>query len=70
MARTIHPSIIKEADTWYLFGTVTEKISPGQLPIRCSKDLHAWKRCGFVFQSIPDWIKKESPQTKDLWAPD
>jgi len=64
------PSIIKEADTWYLFGTVTEKISPGQLPIRCSKDLHTWMRCGFVFQSIPDWIKKESPQTKDLWAPD
>ena len=64
------PSIIKEADTWYLFGTVTEKISPGQLPIRCSKDLHTWKRCGFVFRSIPDWIKKESPQTKDLWAPD
>src|SRR5256714_260359 len=64
------PSIIKEADTWYLFGTVTETISPGQLPIRCSKDLHTWKRCGFVFRSIPDWIKKESPQTKDLWAPD
>jgi len=64
------PSIIKEGDTWYLFSTVTEKISAGQLPIRCSRDLHSWKRCGFVFQGIPDWIKKESPETKDLWAPD
>ena len=64
------PSIIKEGDTWYLFSTVTEKNSPGQLPIRCSKDLRSWKRCGFVFQGIPDWIRKESPQTKDLWAPD
>src|SRR5205823_1087707 len=47
------PSIIKEADTWYMFGTVKVKISPGQLPIRCSKDLHTWMRCGFVFHALP-----------------
>jgi arabinan endo-1,5-alpha-L-arabinosidase len=64
------PSIIKEGDTWYLFGTVTEKVPDGQLPIRCSKDLHLWKRCGYVFPGVPDWIKKVSPETKDLWAPD
>ncbi len=64
------PSIIKEGDTWYLFGTATEKGPHGQLPIRCSNDLQHWKRCGDVFDSIPDWIKKESPETQDLWAPD
>lgn len=64
------PSIIKQADTWYLFGTATEKTPHGQLPIRCSQDLQYWRRCGDVFASIPDWIKKQSPETEELWAPD
>jgi arabinan endo-1,5-alpha-L-arabinosidase len=64
------PSIIKERDTWYLFSTTTEKEPQGQLPVRCSQDLHYWKRCGFVFRGIPEWIQKASPETKDLWAPD
>ena len=42
----------------------------GQLPIRCSKDLIAWKRCGEVFSDIPAWIRTASPGTKELWAPD
>ena len=67
---THDPSIIKEGATWYLFGTVTEKAPDGQLPIRCSQDLRRWKRCGYVFKTIPEWIKKASPETKDLWAPD
>jgi arabinan endo-1,5-alpha-L-arabinosidase len=67
---THDPSIIKDGDTWHLFATVTVKDSREQIPIRCSKDLHRWKNCGFVFSQIPDWIKKESPETKDLWAPD
>ncbi len=41
-----------------------------QFPIRCSADLHAWKRCGAVFPSIPDWIRQMSPATEELWAPD
>ncbi len=64
------PSIIKQGDTWYLFGTATEQGPHAQLPMRCSKDLEHWKRCGAVFADIPDWIRKESPETKDLWAPD
>jgi arabinan endo-1,5-alpha-L-arabinosidase len=38
--------------------------------MRCSNDPQHWKRCGAVFAGIPDWIQKESPETKDLWAPD
>ena len=64
------PSIIKQGGTWYLFGTATEKGPHAQLPMRCSNDLEHWKRCGAVFAGIPDWIQKESPETKDLWAPD
>lgn len=42
----------------------------GQFPVRCSKDLIAWKRCGEVFPDIPAWIRTASPKTKELWAPD
>ena len=42
----------------------------GELPVRCSQDLHHWSRCGYVLPGIPQWIQKESPETKELWAPD
>ena len=40
------------------------------LPIRCSPDLHTWKRCGAVFPEIPAWIRTMSPGIEELWAPD
>lgn len=64
------PSIIKGGDTWYEFGTANGPVRDGELPIRCSPDLHQWKRCGSIFDHVPDWIKKLSPATKELWAPD
>jgi arabinan endo-1,5-alpha-L-arabinosidase len=66
---THDPSIIKQGNTWYVFAT---GFSPagGQFAIRCSNDLEHWKLCGQVFDKIPDWIVKESPGTKELWAPD
>jgi arabinan endo-1,5-alpha-L-arabinosidase len=67
---THDPSIAKDGDTWYLFGTANGPARKGELPIRCSKDLHQWKLCGYVFDKIPDWIMKQSPLTKELWAPD
>jgi arabinan endo-1,5-alpha-L-arabinosidase len=45
-------------------------VAIGQFPIRCSKDLHQWSRCGEVFPAIPEWIQKMSPKTAELWAPD
>jgi len=67
---THDPSIIKAGDTWYLFATGSGPLRHGELPIRCSKDLHQWAACGYVFDEIPAWIKKESPATRELWAPD
>jgi arabinan endo-1,5-alpha-L-arabinosidase len=67
---THDPSIAKDGDTWYLFGTANGPVRKGELPIRCSQDLHSWKLCGYVFEQIPEWIKKQSPETKELWAPD
>lgn len=66
---THDPSIIKAGDTWYVFATGRAH-DGGQFQIRCSSDLHAWKLCGQVFDQIPEWIHKDSPGTKDLWAPD
>lgn len=67
---THDPSIIKDGRTWYLFGTATEPKRDGEVPVRCSQDLHHWSRCGYVLPGIPQWIQKESPETKELWAPD
>jgi arabinan endo-1,5-alpha-L-arabinosidase len=64
------PSIIRDGNTWYEFGTANGPHRDGELPIRCSKDLHEWKRCGAVLPQLPEWIQKDSPQTKELWAPD
>jgi arabinan endo-1,5-alpha-L-arabinosidase len=67
---THDPSIAKDGDTWYLFGTANGPVRKGELPIRCSKDLHHWSLCGSVFEKIPGWITQQSPATKELWAPD
>lgn len=66
---THDPSIIKAGDTWYVFATGKAR-DGGQFQIRCSTDLHAWHFCGHVFDAIPDWIQKDSPRTRSLWAPD
>jgi len=64
------PAIIREGATWYLFSTGNGPERNGEIPIRCSQDLHQWQKCGYVLTQIPQWIKKESPETKELWAPD
>jgi arabinan endo-1,5-alpha-L-arabinosidase len=66
---THDPSVIKAGDTWYVFATGKAQ-DGGQFQIRCSADLHAWKLCGHVFDQIPDWIRRDSPGTQELWAPD
>lgn len=68
-ALTHDPSMARENGTYYVFAT-TSSPEEGQLPIRCSTDLMAWKRCGHVFDEIPGWIRLASPKTETLWAPD
>jgi len=41
-----------------------------RIPIRWSKDLRRWDRCGDVFSAIPDWASHDVPGVKNLWAPD
>jgi arabinan endo-1,5-alpha-L-arabinosidase len=66
---THDPSIARAGNVYYVFAT-TSNAGEGQFPIRCSRDLLAWKLCGHVFDKIPAWIHQASPTTKDLWAPD
>lgn len=66
---THDPSIAKDGSTYYVFATGKTKMG-GQFTIRCSPDLKQWTICGQVFDEIPAWIKKESPGTEELWAPD
>jgi arabinan endo-1,5-alpha-L-arabinosidase len=66
---THDPSIMKQGKTWYVFST-GKAPTGGQFAIRCSEDLRLWRLCGQVFDKIPDWITRESPDTKELWAPD
>lgn len=63
------PSMIHSGTTWYVF-TTGKAADGGQLGIRCSQDLKAWRNCGHVFDRVPQWIQQRSPETKDLWAPD
>ena len=64
------PAIIREGSTWYVFSTGNRPERNGEIPVRCSQDLHQWQKCGYVLPQIPQWIQKESPETKELWAPD
>jgi arabinan endo-1,5-alpha-L-arabinosidase len=68
-AGTHDPSIGREGDNYYVFATGSAP-GGGQFAIRCSHNLTEWKLCGHVFDSIPEWIHKTSPGTKELWAPD
>jgi arabinan endo-1,5-alpha-L-arabinosidase len=64
------PSIVKEGKNWYLFSTATEAKRNGELPVRRSQDLNHWLQCGYVLPEVPRWIRKQSPETKELWALD
>lgn len=68
-AGTHDPSIARQGENYYVFAT-GKAPDGGQMAIRCSKDLLAWKLCGHVFDEIPAWIRKVSPAILELWAPD
>jgi arabinan endo-1,5-alpha-L-arabinosidase len=68
--RVHDPAIIREGDTLYVFSTGGSPQGGGFIPIRCSKDLYNWSRCGTVFEQLPEWANREIPGTRGIWAPD
>ena len=68
--RVHDPAIIRQADTLYVFSTGGSWRRPGIIPIRRSKDLYSWERCGQVFDRLPEWVAQEIPGARGAWAPD
>jgi arabinan endo-1,5-alpha-L-arabinosidase len=67
---TVHdPAVIGAGGVYYLFSTTPPR-SDEILPIRCSKDMKAWTRCGRVFERLPEWVRQELPDARGAWAPD
>jgi arabinan endo-1,5-alpha-L-arabinosidase len=64
------PVIIREGDMFYVFCTGGSLSRGGHIPIRCSRDLIHWSRCGSVFDELPQWCAQEIPGTRNPWAPD
>src|SRR5450432_2093848 len=65
---THDPCIIKQGDTYYVFGTSMPG-SPG-ITLRTSKDLVHWTARTPLFSAIPEWAAGAVPGTKGMWAPD
>lgn len=59
-------TLIKEGDTFWVFGT-----GPG-IVAYSSTDLRRWHARGRVFGTVPEWVSKAVPRLKGdfLWAPD
>ena len=65
------PSVIHAGDTWYAFTTdLPFTHEPHFLPIRCSPNAVTWQRCGYVFEALPDWVRRQVPAAVGLWAPE
>jgi arabinan endo-1,5-alpha-L-arabinosidase len=65
---THDPCIMKQGDTYYVFGTSMPG-SPG-ITLRTSKDLVHWTARTPLFSAIPEWAATAVPGTKGMWAPD
>src|ERR1700730_6751032 len=63
------PVIIKEKETYHVFGSGGWSGEPG-ITWRISKDLLSWRDNGHPFDAIPEWAQKAIPQAKSIWAPD
>jgi arabinan endo-1,5-alpha-L-arabinosidase len=67
---THDPVMIKEGDTFYVYGTGMDKASGRYITTRTSKNLIHWTAQPGLFADVPDWGKQAVPGTKDFWAPD
>ena len=63
------PAMIREKKTCYIFCT-GGGWRGGIVPVRSSTNMLHWTRSGSVFQKLPDWVAKEIPLARGIWAPD
>jgi arabinan endo-1,5-alpha-L-arabinosidase len=67
---THDPVMIKEGDTYFVYGTGRDKESGRYITVRTSKDLIHWTHQPGLFADVPEWGRKAVPGTSDYWAPD
>jgi len=60
------PHIIQQDDWFYVFSTGRRHI----LNTVRSQDLVNWEPTPDIFKAVPQWITKEIPRCRNLWAPD
>ncbi len=58
------PAVIRAGDWYWLYST------GDGLPMRRSRDLLTWERCGRVLAALPGWASAAVPGATWLWAPD
>lgn len=66
------PSLIRRTDgTYMIFDTDIPFLLPEHfIEQRCSTDLLSWHGCGYVFDQVPLWVRRDYPEVTGLWAPD
>jgi arabinan endo-1,5-alpha-L-arabinosidase len=64
------PSVIRQNNTYYQFGTDIGSPVNSFIPIRCSTDRIQWTLCGHVFDQLPPWVQTQVPGVVGIWAPD
>lgn len=62
--QVLDPTIIEFEGTFLIFHT-----GPG-ISVKRSDDLHKWRSDADVFETKPNWITTDFPQTDVLWGPD
>lgn len=63
------PVMIKEGDTYHVFGSGGWWGKPGP-SWRTSKDLATWTDNGSPFDATPEWARKAIGEKASMWAPD
>ncbi|NKJ41298.1 arabinan endo-1,5-alpha-L-arabinosidase [Novosphingobium sp. SG720] len=67
---THDPVIIREGDTYHVYGTGVPGDDGHYILSRTSTDLRHWTATGPLFTAIPEWAKQAVPGTREMWAPD
>ncbi len=66
------PSLVRAEDGSYrVYGTDIPFLRSSHfIEQRCSRDLLQWQGCGYVFETLPGWVRAGFPEVQNLWAPD
>ena len=67
---THDPAIIKDSDTWYLFGATTDRTTPEIFPFAARTISCIGGGAAMCSPASRNGSRKRVPETKELWAPD